>query len=66
MVLDVNMSHEKMSDYVLFPMSELTLVVKLRNFVRFLRSLKYLMQKYKNTKMVSDLIMSGQTVSDLV
>ena len=33
MVLDVNMCHEKMSDYVLFPMSELTLVVKLRNFV---------------------------------
>ena len=61
MVLDVNMCHEKMSDYVLFPMSELTLVVKLRNFVRFLRSLKYLMQKYKNT-----MIMSGQTVSDLV
>ena len=40
MVLDLNMSHEKMSDFVLFPMSELTLVEKLRNLVGFLRSLK--------------------------
>ena len=40
MVSDLNMSHEKMSDFVLFPMSELTLVEKLRNLVGFLRSLK--------------------------
>ena len=29
---DLNMSHEKMSDFALFPLFGFTLVIKLRNF----------------------------------
>ena len=32
MVSDSNMSHEKMSDFISFPLFGLTLVIKLRNF----------------------------------
>ena len=32
MVSDWNMSHEKMSDFVSFPLFGLTLVIKLKNF----------------------------------
>ena len=39
MVSDLNMSHEKMSDFVSFPLFRFTLVIKLRNFD--LSSLKY-------------------------
>ena len=32
MVSDLNMSYEKISDFVLFPLFGYTLVIKLRNF----------------------------------
>ena len=32
MMSDLNMSYEKMSDFVSFPMFELTVFIKLRNF----------------------------------
>ena len=32
MLLDLNMSHEKMSDFVSFPLFGFALVIKLRNF----------------------------------
>ena len=62
-VSDLNVSHGKMSDFVLFPLSGLTLVIKQRNFN---------CESHWNTliffdkKMISDLIMFCQTVSDLV
>ena len=63
MVSDLNMSHGKMSDFVSFPLFRFTLVIKLRNFD---------FKGHQNTsiffdkKVMSDLIMSCQTVSDLV
>ena len=63
MLSDLNMSHEKMSDFVSFPLLRFTLVIKLRNFD--LSLLKYFIMIF-DKKMMSDLIMSCQTVSDLV
>ena len=59
---DLNMSHEKMSNFVSFPLFGFTLVIKRRNFD---------FEGHKNNlffdkTMMSDLIMSYQTVSDLV
>ena len=53
---DLNMSHEKIPDFVSFPLFGFTLVIKLRNF-----DFGFLIKK-----MISDLIMSCQTVPDLV
>ena len=63
MLSDLNMSHEKMPDFVSFPLLRFTLVIKLRNFD--LSSLKYFIMIF-DKKTMSDLIMSCQTVSDLV
>ena len=63
MVSDLNISHRKMSDFVSFPSFGFTLVIKLRNFN---------FEGHENTliffdnKMMSDLIMSCLTLSDLV
>ena len=57
------MSHGKMSDFVSFPLFGFTLVIKLRNFD---------FKGHENTsmfsdkKMMPDLIMYCETVSDLV
>ena len=61
MLLDVNMSHGKMSDFVSFSMLGFTLVITLRNF-DYWNSSNFLDKK----KMMWDLIMSSETVSDLV
>ena len=63
MLSDLNMSHEKMSDFVSFPLLRFTLVIKLRNFD--LSLLKYFIIIF-DKKMMSDLIMSCQTMSDFV
>ena len=52
-----------MSDFVLFPLLRFTLVIKLRNF-DFKDPGNTLI--FFDKKMISDLIMSCQTVSDLV
>ena len=63
MVSDLNMSHGKMFDFVLFPLFWFTLIIKPKNFD---------FENHGNTliffdkKMMSDLIMSCQTVYDLV
>ena len=59
---DLNISHGKMSDFVSFPLLGFTLVIKLRKFD---------FESHWNTliffdkKMMSDLIIFCQTVSDL-
>ena len=63
MLSDLNMSHEKMPDFVSFPLLRFTLVIKLRNFD--LSLLKYFIIIF-DKKMMSDLIMPCQTVSDFV
>ena len=63
MTSDLNMSHGKISNFVSFPLFGFTLVIKLRNFD---------FKGYENTsmfsdkKMMPDLIMYCETVSDLV
>ena len=60
---DLNMSHRKFSGFVSFPLCTFTLVIKLRNFD---------FKGHENTldlfdkKIISELIMFCQTVSDLV
>ena len=63
MVSDWKMSHRKMSDFVSFPLLYFTFVIKLRN-VNFKghKSTLIILDK----KMMSDLILSCQAVSDLV
>ena len=63
MVSDLNMSHGKMSDIVSFSLFGFTLIIKLRNF-DFKGHLKTLI--FFDKKMMSDLIMPCQAVSDLV
>ena len=60
---DLDMSHEKMSDFVLFAMFVFVLVTKLRNlyFESYWNTLIFLVKKN-----VLDSIISCQTVSDLV
>ena len=59
---DLNISHGKMSDFASFPLLAFTLVIKLRNFD---------FESHWNTliffdkKMMSDLIMFCQRLSDL-
>ena len=60
---DLNMSHGKMSDFVLFPLFAFTLIIKLRNF-DFEGNWNTSRFFYK--KLMSDLIVSCQAVSDLV
>ena len=62
MTSDSNMSNEKMSDFVSFPLFGFTLVIKLRkfNFERHWNNSSFFDQKR-----LSDLIMSCQTVSDI-
>ena len=63
MVLDLNMSHRRMSDFVSFPFFNFTLVIKLRKFdFKGHQNALILFDK----EMISDLIMSCQTVFDLV
>ena len=63
MISDLNMFHGKTSDFVPFPLFGFTLVIKLRNFD---------FKGHENTsmfsdkKMMPDLIMYCETVSDLV
>ena len=63
MVSDLNMSHGKMSDFVSFLLLRFTLVIKLTNF-DFVDHENTLIVFDK--KMMSDLIMFCETVSDLV
>ena len=64
MVSDLNVSHEKMSDFVSFSLFEFTLVIKLRKF-DFQRSLKYFnVLLYKKNYIRFENVLS--TVSDLV
>ena len=63
MVSDWNMSHRKLSDFVSFPLLYFTLVLKLRN-VNFKGHKSTLI--FFDKKMMSDLILSCQSVSDLV
>ena len=63
MVSDLNMFHRTMSEFVLFPLFGFTLVIKLRNF-DFTGHWNTLI--FFDKKMMSDLIMFCQTVSDLV
>ena len=64
MMSDLNMSNEKMSDFVSFPLFGLTFFIRLRKFgfESHWNTLIFFGKKY----MTSDLIMSSQTVSDLV
>ena len=57
MISDLNMPHEKMSDFVSLALFSFTLVLKPRNFEILI---------FFDKKMMSDLIMSTQTVFDLV
>ena len=63
MMSDLDMSHEKMSDFVLFALFVFVLVIKLRNlyFESYWNTLMFL-----DKKNVLDSIISCQTVSDLV
>ena len=63
MVSDLNMSHGKMSDFVSFPLFGFTLVTKQRN-CDFEVHQNILM--IFDQKTMSDLIISCQTMSDLV
>ena len=60
---EFNKSHKRMSDFVSFPLFGFTLVRKLRNF-DFKGHLNNLI--FLDKKIMSYLIMSCQTVSDLV
>ena len=63
MVSDLNMSHGRMYDFVLFPLFKFTLVTKPRNLDFKVRQNTSI---FFDKKMMSDLIMSCQTtVSDL-
>ena len=62
---DLNMSHEDMSDFVLFPLLGFTLVIKLRNF-DFQSYWKILNIFLVNKKPMAGLNISFQTVADLV
>ena len=63
MVSDMNMSHGKMSDFVSFPQFGFTLVIKFRNFgFKSHWNILILFDK----EIMSDLIMSCQTVCDLI
>ena len=57
MISDLNMPHEKMSYFVSLALFSFTLVLKPRNFEILI---------FFDKKMMSDLIMSTQTVFDLV
>ena len=63
MMSDLDMSHEKMSDFVLFALFVFVLVIKLRNlyFESYWNTLMFF-----DKKNVLDSIISCQTVSDLV
>ena len=63
MMSDLDMSHKKMSDFVLFALFVFVLVIKLRNlyFESYWNILIFL-----DKKNVLDSIISCQTVSDLV
>ena len=63
MLSDLNMSNGKMSDFVTFPLFVFTVVIKHINF-DFQGHSKTLI--FFDKKMISDLIMSSQTVSYLV
>ena len=63
MASDLNMSYGKMSDFVSFPLFGFPLAIKLRNF-NFEGNQNVLMVFDK--KMMSDLNLSCQTLSDLV
>ena len=63
MASNLNMSHRKMSDLVSFLLFGFILVIKLRNF-DFEGHSNALM--FFDKKVMSDLIMSCQTVSDFV
>ena len=60
----LNMSHEKMSDFVSFPLFEFTLVIKLKNFniEGHWKTSMFLI----NRNMTSDLNMSNGKMSDFV
>ena len=60
----LNMSHEKMSDFVSFPLFEFTLVTKLKNFniEGHWKTSMFLI----NRNMTSDLNMSNGKMSDFV
>ena len=62
MISNFIMSHEKMSDFISFPLFGFTLVIKLKNFdfERHWKTLNFFVKK------MSDLNMSCQTVSELV
>ena len=74
MMSDLNMSHEKIVDFVLFPLFGFTLVIKLKNYdfeshwntliSKFYEFWK--ISNYFNQKVMPNLIMSSKTVSDLV
>ena len=77
---DLNMSHEKMSDFVSIPLFGFTVVIKPRkldpenhwntliiNHKKMMSDLIMSLKYFNNhKKMMSDLIMSCQRVSDLV
>ena len=63
-MLDLNMFHGKMSDFVSFSLLGLTLVIKLRSFD--FESYWNVSIFFLERRMVSDLIMLCQAVSDLV
>ena len=64
---DPFLSHPKMSDYVLFPLFGFTLTIKLQNFDFESHSNTLIFfYKKKKEKMMSDLNMSCEAVSDLV
>ena len=62
MLLVLNMSRGDMSDFGSFQLLRFTLVIKLRNF-DLIGSLKYF--NIFSKKMITDLIITCQTVSDL-
>ena len=64
MVSDLSMPHGKVSEFISFPWFGFTLVIKLRNFIFKVITCSALFFFIK--KMMSDLNMSCQTVSDMV
>ena len=64
MMSDLNMSHGKMSDFISVSLFGFTLVMKLRN-INFQRHLNTLIFFFFHKKMMSNLDMSYQTVSEL-
>ena len=61
MTSDLKMFHRKMTDFVSFPLFEFTFVITLSN-LKVIEILYYLFIK----KLIADLNMSFQTLSDLV